>query len=108
MARFGSTRIKERIDRDVRAATLQIYINASFGVVSMALVLIPISLIPSYIIIALFAEIYLADWVYSQLSGKAAQVTADAHIVQHDLDILSEMNIERSAVDSVVQRQYAR
>lgn len=107
--RIGLTRIRDGIDieRDVQAATLQTYINASFGLVSMALVLIPIVLIPGYIVIALVAEIYLVDWIYSQLSGKVAQVTVDVHVAQHDLDTLSEIGIERSAVDSVVHRQYA-
>ena len=73
----------------------------------MALVLIPVALIPGYIIIALFAEIYLVDWIYSQLSGKVAQVTVDIHVAQQDLDTLSEISVERSAVDSVVHRQYA-
>jgi hypothetical protein len=107
--RIGSTRIRDGIDidRDVQAATLQTYINASFGFVSMALVLIPVALIPGYIIIALVAEIYLADWIYSQFSGKVAQVTVDIHVAQHELDTLSEISVERSAVDSVVHRQYA-
>jgi hypothetical protein len=107
--RIGLSRIRDGIDikRDVQAATLQTYINASFGLVSMALVLIPVAFIPGYIIIALFAEIYLVDWIYSQLSGKVAQVTVDIHAAQHELDILSEISVERSAVDSVVHRQYA-
>ncbi len=107
--RIGLTRIRDgiQIDRDVRASTLHTYINASFGFVSMALVLIPIALIPGYVIIALVAEIYLVDWIYTELSGKVTQVTVDIHVPQHDLNTLSEMCIERSAVDSVVHRQYA-
>ncbi|MFX1602596.1 MAG: hypothetical protein ACFFCK_03865 [Promethearchaeota archaeon] len=110
MPRIGSTRIGDgiEIERDLRAATLHTYINAGFGLVSMALVIIPVALIPGYIIIALVAEIYLADWIYYQLSGKVAQITIDAHVAQNDLDTLREINIERTAVDSVVHRQYAR
>ena len=109
MPRIGSTRIRDGIDinRDVQAVALQTYINASLGLVSMALVLIPITMIPGYIVIALVAEIYLVDWIYSQLSGRVAQVTVDVHVAQHDLDTMSEISIDRSAVDSVVHRQYA-
>jgi len=107
--RIGTTRIRDGIDinRDVQAVALQAYINSGLGLVSMALVLIPITMIPGYIIIALVAEIYLADWIYSQLSGNLAQVTVDVHVAQHDLDTMSEISIDRSAVDSVVHRQYA-
>ncbi|UCH04867.1 MAG: hypothetical protein JSW05_01545 [Candidatus Thorarchaeota archaeon] len=110
MPKIGSTRIGDgiEVERDVQATTLWTYINASFGLVSMALVLIPVFLIPGYIIIALCAEVYLADWIYYQLTGKVAQITIDAHVAQEHLDTLREINIERTAVDSVVHRQYAR
>ncbi|MFQ5833310.1 MAG: hypothetical protein ACE5H4_11445 [Candidatus Thorarchaeota archaeon] len=110
MPRFGSARIKEKVDigPDKRVVTLASYLNASFGVVSMALVFVPIAMIPGYVIIALFAEIYLADWVYTQLSGKAAQVTVDVHVRQQDLDTLSEIHAERTAIASVVNREFAR
>lgn len=74
----------------------------------MALVLVPIAMIPGYVIVALFAEIYLADWVYTRLSGKVALVTVDMHVAQKDLDILSDRNAERSAIDSVVHREFTR
>ncbi len=82
MPRFGSARLKKKVDigLDKRVVTLASYLNASLGVVSMALVLVPIAMIPGYVIVALFAEIYLADWVYTQLSGNVAQVTVNPQV----------------------------
>ena len=43
--------------------------RALAGVISMVALLMPIAILPSLVVLVLPAEIYLFDWVYSQVKG---------------------------------------